>query len=90
MTGTEPASLHFDDFYISNSGFNTTVPRGTTVVGPTVGFSFDGTQLTLTWPSGVLEAADAVDGNYQEVPDASAPSYTVVPSAAQKFYRVSQ
>lgn len=58
----------------------------TTAVNMTV--SFDGTQLTVGWPSGTLQQADSVTGTWSNVPGAAAPTYKVSPTAAAKFYRV--
>ena len=46
------------------------------------------TGVEIQWPTGTLEAADAVKGTYQTVPGATAPSYTVAPGGTAKFYRV--
>jgi hypothetical protein len=47
-----------------------------------------GAQLELSWTAGTLEASDTVNGAYTTVSGASAPTYTVTPSNAAKFYRL--
>ena len=44
--------------------------------------------MEIQWPAGTLEAADAVNGAYQTVPGAVAPSDSVAPGGAAKFYRM--
>lgn len=44
--------------------------------------------LELIWQSGILEAADDVNGTWSPVLDAKAPYYKVTPNSARKFYRV--
>ena len=43
--------------------------------------------ITVTWPAGTLQQADAVAGPYTDVGGASAPSYSTT-TATKKFYRV--
>ncbi len=53
---------------------------------PTIAISLAGSDVTLTWPSGTLQQADTVNGQFAEVPGATSP-YTIKASGAQKFYR---
>ena len=46
-----------------------------------------GNQITITWDSGTLEAADTIDGTFAPVQGASDP-YTVTPGSAMRFFRV--
>jgi hypothetical protein len=46
-------------------------------------------QVLITWPAGLLQSANEVNGPYADVPGATSP-YAVPPSAAKKFYRVRQ
>jgi hypothetical protein len=46
------------------------------------------TNLTLGWSAGVLQEATSLGGPWSPVNGATAPSHTVTPSGAQKFYRV--
>jgi len=85
-------SLWFDDFYISKSGFNSSVPRepGYTGAPPEVqiGIAWDGAELEITWESGVLESAPTVAGPWEAVDGAAPPSYKTTPDGEQMFYRV--
>jgi hypothetical protein len=47
-----------------------------------------GSVLEIIWQAGTLQQADAITGPWTNVGGASAPYYTVAPSAAKKFYRV--
>jgi hypothetical protein len=62
----------------------TVVPASLPPGNPVI--SSDGERITITWDRGVLQQADDVLGVYTEVPGATSP-YTIVFSAAQKFYR---
>ena len=46
-------------------------------------------QVQITWPAGLLQSADEVNGPYTDLPGASSP-YAAAPSAVKKFYRVRQ
>jgi len=46
------------------------------------------TNLTLGWAEGVLQEATSLTGPWSAVNGAAAPSHTVTPTGAQKFYRV--
>ncbi len=92
-------SALFDDFYLSDSGFNSTVPRAfgfTTPVGgggtgeEKVGISRSANQVEITWTTGTLESATSVAGPWSAVAGAAAPSYRVTPEGSQRFYRVRQ
>jgi hypothetical protein len=50
----------------------------------------NGANLTLSWSRGTLLQSDTIGSGavWTAVPGASAPSYTVVPDGAMKFYRV--
>ncbi len=68
--------------------------RSFDVTGPTdvaLTFQFDGSAVTVGWPSGTLQSAPTVTGPWTDVPGAAAPSYKVTPAAAAGavFYRVS-
>lgn len=47
-----------------------------------------GSQVRITWQSGVLQSADTVNGTYTDVPGATSP-YTITPTG-NKFYRTRQ
>ena len=48
-----------------------------------------GSNIILTWPSGVLQSSDTVTGGYSDVTGATSPR-TVVPSEPMKFYQLRQ
>ena len=50
-------------------------------------FQFLGGNLSLSWDIGTLQAAEQLTGPWVSVPGATT-SYSVVPSATRKFYRV--
>jgi Ig-like domain-containing protein len=60
-----------------------------TVLSPNVNLHYQaGTgQLVLTWSTGILQSAPAVDGPYTDVLDATSP-YIIAPSEAQQYFRV--
>ena len=49
---------------------------------------FDGTNLVIGWPAGVLESAADLSGPWTAVSGATAPSYRTTPAATRQFYRV--
>jgi hypothetical protein len=96
-SGTEQMVL-FDDFYLSKSGLNTTVPRayGFTVPvapTPTLAIRMVGSEIEITWSNGILESSSSVgaSGNWAPVTNASSP-YRPQPAVVglQQFYRVRQ
>ena len=48
---------------------------------------WSGSQLQITWDTGILQEADSITGDWSDVPGAAAPSYLVTPVGAQKYYR---
>jgi hypothetical protein len=95
-SGTEKLLL-FDDFYLSKSGFNATVPRpfGFTTPMPDQAPTLTikrtaGGQIEITWTGGTLEAADLVTGAWTPVPGAGAGTYTTSASGSQRYYRARQ
>ena len=88
-------SAWFDDFYVSKSGYNATAPRvfgySQPVGGqaPSLTIARSGTTVVVTWTSGVLEGAPAVNGPWTAVAGASSP-YSTAPADAAMFYRARQ
>jgi len=83
-------SLLFDDFYISQSGLESTVPREpgfTGMVEVQIAIRRQGDQIVLTWNRGTLESAPSITGPWTPLPEAT-PPYTVTPTQTQQFYRV--
>lgn len=80
----------FDDFYISKTAFNATVPRvfGNSAAAqpPMLAISSAGGQIRVTWDGGVLEAAPAATGPWSEVAGATSPR-DVSATEAARFYR---
>jgi glucose/arabinose dehydrogenase len=54
---------------------------------PTLGLQSLGSQITLTWGRGTLQAADEVTGTWSDVTDAFSP-YTIAIATSHKFYRL--
>jgi hypothetical protein len=59
-----------------------------TPVSVKLGFSFNGSSLTLNWSQGILLEANDVTGPWTTNLSASPPSFTVTPTAPRKFYRI--
>ena len=85
---SETDSALFDDFYLSKSGLNTTVPRvfGYTGPAPTVQIQPSGGEWQVLWSDGLLQEADTVSGAWSDVPSATSP-HAITPAGARKFYR---
>ena len=85
-------SLLFDDFYLSKSGFNATVPRAPGYTGPptevTLSISLSDGQVTISWENGTLLSAPTVNGPWTPVDGAAPPTYQVTPSEQAAFYKV--
>jgi len=85
-------SAYFDDFYLSKSGYNATVPRAfgfTTPVGgaaPTLTVATVGGQVEVTWDGGTLESSNNPTTGWQTVTGATSP-HRVTPSGDQLFFR---
>ena len=87
----------YDDFYLSKTGYNNSLPRPfgfTTPFGgepskPTVvSISRSGAQLEISWPEGTLESAPAINGPWMTVQGAASPAYKLSPAGSQMFFRV--
>ena len=79
-------SALFDDFYISKSGYNATVPRpfGYTGPAPTLQIQWNGSTWEIVF-QGTLQQADAVNGTWSDLTSTS--PYPVTTTGPQKFYR---
>lgn len=77
---------------VDTSGNTATCVQTVTVVPSSAGnlaISYAGGMVVITWNGGgVLQQADDVLGTYTDVAGAAAPTYTIAPSAAQRFYRL--
>jgi len=90
-------NLFFDDFYLSQSGFNSTVPRafGFTVPvaemakPPALAIKRVGAELEITWSGGTLESSTALTGGWTAAANAVSP-LKVKPDAGMRFYRARQ
>ncbi len=88
-------NLLFDDFYLSKTGFLTTVPRAfgatTPVPGtaPTLGVQRSGSQVQITYAGGSLESAPAANGPWDAVAGATSP-YNASTDGTQRYFRVRQ
>jgi hypothetical protein len=86
-------SVLFDDFYLSKSGYNASIPRPYGYTGPVASpptIAWSGSQLEIRWASGTLQQADALTGPWADVAGATAPSYKTTPSGTGKYYRTRQ
>ncbi|MBI2946027.1 MAG: hypothetical protein HYY23_00135 [Verrucomicrobia bacterium] len=87
-------SVFFDDFYLSKSGFNPSVPRPFGFTTPisgqalTVSISRAGNDLELRWTEGILESATSLLGPWSAVAGAAAPAYKTAPEGTQKYFRI--
>jgi hypothetical protein len=83
-------SAIFDDFYLSTSGYNTTVPKAYTLGQPgPLSFAWVNNQLEIRWTSGTLQQADTITGQFTDVPNNPTSPYLVTPTGT-KFYRTRQ
>lgn len=80
----------FDDFYISKTGFNATVPRAfgnsAPAQPPVLAISSANGKVQVTWDGGALESAPAATGPWSEVAGATSPREVSATDAA-RFYR---
>ena len=74
-TALTPATVQAH-YYVATSG---AVSLAITQSGGTV---------TVHWPAGTLQHADALTGSWSDVPGATAPSYSPAAGPTKKFYRV--
>ncbi len=92
---TTTDSAWFDDFYISKSGYNPSVPRPfgfSAPVGggaPTMTIAKSAGQIQVSWTGGTLESAPAVNGPWTPVAGAASP-YTTQATGNAMFYRARQ
>jgi hypothetical protein len=90
-------NLFFDDIYLSQSGFNSTVPRAfgftvpvaETAKPPTLAIKRVGAELEITWSAGTLESTTTLTSGWTAVANAVSP-LKVKPDVAQRFYRAKQ
>jgi len=90
-------NLLFDDIYLSQDGFNSSVPRAVgftepvppidPVDPPLLTFELTPSGFGISWPNGVLESAETIDGDYAPVTGAVSP-YAVTPAGQHQYYRV--
>ena len=83
----------FDDFYLSKSGYNASVPRPYGYTGPLASppaIAWSGSQLEIRWASGTLQQSDSLAGPWSDVPGATAPTYKTTPTGTGKYYRTRQ
>ncbi len=84
-------SAVFDDFYLSKSGYNATVPRpyGSTASQPPGPLAIRrvGNQVEITWTHGRLQQATSVTGPWTDVSGSPTSPYSVEPAGVSMFYR---
>jgi hypothetical protein len=90
LNGTYP--LNFPATWTTQAGSAVNAGSGSITVGTpvsvTLGFTFNGSSLTLTWSQGILLEANDVTGPWTTNLTASPPSFIVTPTAPRKFYRI--
>jgi len=90
MVNSATVSAIFDDFYLSTTGYNSTVPipysTGVVPPGP-LSAVMVGSQLQISWPNGVLQSATSVNGVYQDVPGNPTSPYLVTPTGSGMYFR---
>jgi hypothetical protein len=90
MANNTAFSATFDDFYLSPTAYNATVPKPYGVVVQPPGapsISLVGGQVQITWSGGVLVSSPNVTGPYVDVPGNPTSPYVVAPTNAATFYR---
>lgn len=83
----------FDDFYLSTSGYNSTVPKayGSASLPPgPMSIRRVGTQVEISWTNGVLQSKSSITGTWADVSGSPSSPHLVTPSATSVFYRVRQ
>jgi hypothetical protein len=85
--GVNTDSALFDDFYLSKSGYNDTVPRAFGYAGPapTLQLQWTGSQWQILFQGKLLESS-SVSGPWTDVTGATSP-YPVSTIGGPKFYR---
>ncbi|MCW5555251.1 MAG: hypothetical protein KIS67_24200 [Verrucomicrobiae bacterium] len=86
-------SALFDDFYLSSTTYNATVPRPYGFTAPQPGsltIEVSGNQLEIGWTTGTLQHAPSVTGPWTDVPGNPSSPYLVAPSGDATFYRTRQ
>ncbi|MBE0544243.1 MAG: hypothetical protein IH623_23125 [Verrucomicrobia bacterium] len=86
-------SALFDDFYLSSTTYNATVPRPYEFTGVLPGLltiSVSGAQLEIGWTAGILQHAPSVTGPWEDVPGNPTSPILVAPSGDAMFYRTRQ
>lgn len=92
MGNSATLSATFDDFYLSNLGYNATVPKpyGVAVQPGPLSVSRVGNQLQIIWTGGTLQSSTNVTGPYVDVPANPTSPYLVAPAGERSFYRTRQ
>ena len=84
----------FDDFYLSEDGFNAGVPRAYgfaapyTGAPPVLGVQLVGNEVEITWSGGTLETSATLGPDWAPVPGSPTSPYRFTPSPGQQFFRV--
>lgn len=85
-------SAVFDDFYLSTSGYNSTVPIAYQTSQPPgeLSATWVGNQIQISWDNGTLQSSSNVNGPYVDVPGNPSSPHLVTPSGEQLFFRARQ
>lgn len=92
MGNSTTSSATFDDFYLSNTGYNPTVPKAYTIAvqpGP-LSVARVGNQIQINWTGGTLQSSANVTGPYVDVPGNPTSPLLVAPAGERLFYRTRQ
>ena len=90
MGNSATYSAVFDDFYLSTSGYNATVPRPYGFTGQlpgTLSIRKVGSQVEIQWTSGTLQQATSLTGEWTDVPDNPTSPLLISPAGQAMFYR---
>jgi hypothetical protein len=87
---SEPDSALFDDFYLSKSGHNATVPRPPGYTAgelPPIAIRTAGAGWEVVWSQGTLQEATSITGPWTDIPGATPPSYGFGAGSGSRFFR---
>lgn len=89
MGNSATQSAIFDDFYLSTSGYNATVPKPYDIVVPPgpLSIGWSGSQLQISWSNGTLQSSTNATGPYVDVPGSPTSPLLVSPTEERVFYR---
>jgi len=92
MCNSATFSSVFDDFYLSTTGYNATVPKAYSFALPPgpLSVSWVGSQIQISWSNGTLQSSPNANGPYVDVPGNPTSPLLVSPTGERTFYRSRQ